>query len=748
MLKDSKNCIREVELEAWVILACLLHTNFLVTLSNGNNTGGLTNYLDNYVFVIALVIFVLILLYQNRQLNRKYSIQLTKEKELTQNAVKTKDYYLKLFNDFPTMVWQTNKEGVVTYCNNSWLDFLGKKPNSEQLYHWSFAVHPVDLIKANKTYNNALVKEEAYQIGYRKSYHESEYRCIYEIATPYYNEKNQFAGFLSIGYDNTDKRVLEESIKHSEIVYHNLIEKCPMGILIFVLKEGQLLFTKGNKAAAQMLQFSLSEKEGHSLTSLFPNMVNAVSEKRFIDCAESGNSIYLSQILYIEGKVQATYELYVFQITENKIAILFRDITYQKDVQSDLAKKTERLRINHKLDQAILNAQSIKDIAKNAFNQLSEWMPFSLGSICVIDPITQTANPIALYNAQGDHNFAHPDIPLSEYGIDDTLLNGNVSIIEPLTERNANTPMRKALLKEGVCALMNVPLNYQKTLIGTINFGSTKCGVFTKDNQDFAVQMADIIAIAIKQRQLHDLVLKHTEELENKVKERTLQLETANAELSAFTYSVSHDLRSPLRAIDGFSKVLEEDYTDNLDEQAKYYIERVRSATQRMGHIIDDLLYLSKVSRMTLSREKLNVSKLAEATVFNFHTVNPTRKYVAKIQPDVWVEADPNLLLIIMENLLSNAWKYSSKNEISEIEFGTFENEGEIIYYIKDNGVGFDMQYEDKLFKAFQRLHHSTEFEGNGIGLATVKRIIGHHGGKIWAESELDKGSTFYFTLK
>jgi len=236
-------------------------------------------------------------------------------------------------------------------------------------------------------------------------------------------------------------------------------------------------------------------------------------------------------------------------------------------------------------------------------------------------------------------------------------------------------------------------------------------------------------------------------ELEQRVQKRTAQLEAANKELESFAYSVSHDLRAPLRGIDGFSQALLEDCEERLNEEGKDYLARIRSGTQRMGHLIDDLLRLSRLTRTELRHEPVNLSKLAEGTLKELREGAPERDVEIEITPNLDTRGDRYLLRVALENLLGNAWKFTSGHDRARIEFGVEEFEGENTYFVRDDGVGFDMTYADKLFGAFQRLHGATEFPGSGIGLATVQRIIHRHEGRIWAKSEVGKGSTFYFIL-
>jgi len=252
----------------------------------------------------------------------------------------------------------------------------------------------------------------------------------------------------------------------------------------------------------------------------------------------------------------------------------------------------------------------------------------------------------------------------------------------------------------------------------------------------------------VERRRAEEEVRRLNDELEQRVIERTAQLAAANKELQAFSYSVSHDLRAPLRGINGYSQALMEDYGEQLDEQAHHYLERIRAGSMRMGQIIDDLLSLSRVTRSEMRREAVDISAMAEDIIEDLRTAQPERNVDVSLAPGLVADGDPTLLRNVMENLLGNSWKYSGKKERAEIEFGVLERDGEAVYFVRDNGAGFDMAHANKLFGVFQRLHAVTEFEGTGIGLATVHRIIVRHGGRIWADGAVGEGSTFYFTLR
>jgi light-regulated signal transduction histidine kinase (bacteriophytochrome) len=231
------------------------------------------------------------------------------------------------------------------------------------------------------------------------------------------------------------------------------------------------------------------------------------------------------------------------------------------------------------------------------------------------------------------------------------------------------------------------------------------------------------------------------------LEETNRELEGANRELEAFSYSVSHDLRAPLRSIEGFSQILLEDHARGLDEEARGYLGRVRAASRRMSTLIDDLLDLSRVSRGPLRREVIDLSAIAREVAAELRKSRPEREVEFVMAGGLTATGDPRLLRIALENLLGNAFKFTEKRPRAVVEFGA-TGDGRVAYYVRDNGVGFDMAYADKLFGAFQRLHPPEHFEGTGIGLATVQRIVHRHGGRVWAEGDVGEGATFYFTLR
>jgi signal transduction histidine kinase len=289
-------------------------------------------------------------------------------------------------------------------------------------------------------------------------------------------------------------------------------------------------------------------------------------------------------------------------------------------------------------------------------------------------------------------------------------------------------------------------------------FGADELGALTDAFNQMLGRIEDqASALRVSKEELQ----RYATELEQRVEERTHELQesnealernatqllAANKELDAFAYSVSHDLRAPLRSIDGFSQVVLQDYADKLDDAGRDALHRVRAATQRMGMLIDDLLKLARITRAEMKREPVDLSGIAQEIVAELQRTAPERQVEFAIAPGLKAQGDARLLRVVLDNLLRNGWKYTAKQPRPRVEFGSADVNGGRAFMVKDNGAGFDMKYADKLFGVFQRLHSAAEFEGTGVGLATVQRIITRHGGRIWAEGAVDQGATFYFTL-
>jgi len=309
-------------------------------------------------------------------------------------------------------------------------------------------------------------------------------------------------------------------------------------------------------------------------------------------------------------------------------------------------------------------------------------------------------------------------------------------------------PYDELLSIMGVDSYFGAPLvDSNNEIIGIVSVMDTKTMVLRPWGSEVLGIYAARIAAELEAKIQFELLSRGNTDIERVVDERTTQLRAVNKELESFSYSISHDLRAPLRSITGFADALQDEYKHVLDDMGLDYLKRILVGSERMGRLIDDLLSLSRITRTEIVKSEVNLSQLAKDSMESLRKRAPDKTVTMNVIPDIMGNGDPGLIGVVMSNLMNNAWKYSQKSEQINIMFGVENKNGETVYYVKDNGVGFKMQYADKIFSAFQRLHSSTEYEGTGIGLATVQRIIHRHGGQVWAKSEPNQGATFYFTL-
>jgi PAS domain S-box-containing protein len=421
------------------------------------------------------------------------------------------------------------------------------------------------------------------------------------------------------------------------------------------------------------------------------------------------------------------------------------DITERKRAEDQLRRSADRLAMLHDMDQAIVAAQSPAEIGRAALGRMRRMVPCQRCSVVLFDFASREAQMIAGF-AAGAHLQPAP-MPLADLSSGEVLRSGTIRCIEDLTAVDDPPPLHRQLLAEGMRTVLSVPLLVEGEAIGEITLAASTPSAFNAEHRDIALEVATPIAIAIQHARLREELARQTAELERRVAERSAAVRAATAELETVLYSVSHDLRAPLRQLLGFSRLLLDESGPELNPSALHYAQRIHEAADGMTTLVDDLVNLSRIGRQDVLRREVNLTPLVEDIVGQFRSASDSRNIDWQIEELPVVDGDPGLLKIALTNLLSNAVKFTRPRDQATIRIRPVDSDGQVGVAVEDNGVGFKMAYAGKLFGMFQRLHRADEFEGNGAGLAVVQRIVHKHGGRVWAEAEPDKGATFYMTL-
>ena len=437
-------------------------------------------------------------------------------------------------------------------------------------------------------------------------------------------------------------------------------------------------------------------------------------------------------------------EVSLTTLRDDELICVCRDVTERKCADEALRQYAERLRITQEIDRSILAAQSAEEIASVALRRLRELIPTERITVALAGPAPDEATVLATDEDDQRDLAAGKRLPLEPYGdlankISEKLRRGETYLLDALNVADP-VPAVREIQMTGRRYYFIVPLLVHGELIGSLSLGTNCEGDITAEHLEIARGVADGLAIAVQQARLREQVEQHAAELEQRVAERT-------AELEAFSYSVSHDLRTPLLTIDGFSRMLLEDYADELDAEGQRLLKTICSNSQNMGRLIDDLLAFSRLGRQEMRPAEIEMNELTRVVWAELLATAPERKLQFHLQPLPQAYGDQAMIRQALVNLLSNAIKFTGPREVAVIEAGAEEEENHNVYFVKDNGVGFEMRYADKLFGVFERLHSDDEFAGTGVGLAFVQRIVQRHGGRVWAEGKVGQGATVYFML-
>jgi PAS domain S-box-containing protein len=648
------------------------------------------------------------------------------ERKLAEDELRESEQrFLTMANSIPQLAWMAEADGYVFWYNQRWYEYTGTTPVQMQGWGWQEVHDPTVLPKVLEGWKAAIAEGKPFEMEFPLRGALGRFGMFLTRVVPLKDSAGRVIRWFGTNTDITELKQVEEALHEQSRV---------LDLAQVMVRDMQSRIVLWNQGAERLYGFGKEEALGrisHELLRTdFPEPLDRIEEQlqrtgswegELVRRKRDGTRIVVSSIwgLHRDAKRQPT------RILETN-----SDITARKQAEEQLAARTLELfkqaedlaSSRTALESKTLTLRSVLDsmveglVATNQQGEFVLWNPAAeriLGMSAVQLASSEWTAHYGLFLPDAVTPFPSEEIPLVR------ALRGEVSTTEMF--------VRNPIISEG--AWIEVSAGPMRDMEGTIIGG--------------VAAFRDITQRRVDEREIRRLY----DELEIRVAERTMQLEVANKELEAFSYSVAHDLRAPLRHIAGFSQMLTEECGATLAPEAMHYLDRIQAGTQKMGQLVDELLNLARVGRHTLNRQPAGLKAVVAEVIAMLQPEIEGRQVDWKVADLPVVECDPVLVKQIFQNLLTNALKFTRPREHTVIEVGCQEGDGQPVFFVRDNGLGFNMKYVDKLFGVFQRLHREEEFEGTGVGLATVQRIVHKHGGLVWAEGELDKGAAFFFTL-
>ncbi len=670
--------------------------------------------------------------------------QTTRDYQLLVSSVK--DYAIFLLDKVGRIAtWNSGAEHIKGYTA---AEIMGRP--MEVFY----ALEEVELGEPNRNLQKALLQGSFETEGLRVKKDGSTFYANI-VFTTLYNEAGEFCGFAKVTKDITEKRKNEEHIQFLASIAENIQDPV-------ITSDNNYIITRWNKAAEKLLEWKSEEVIGKLASEILKVIYADESREQILEDLDVKHFWQGECIYYTKSGIPVNVMLTVSRLKDagGKIKgnlVLVRDITQRKKAEETLSKINNKLAFENeekkkreaellianselKKSEAALNRSNVelegkvKERTEELYRNEKQFRILVENSVDIITMVDENLNT----------SYRSPSAErITGYSLEERKALLGLDKIHPddvVTLRNVLVELKKYPQKP-------FPLSYRITHKDGHYIWLEGTAINLLDDPSIKAIVVNIRDIT-ERKKAEEEINKFNAELEGKVTVRTEQLRKTNEELEAFSYSVSHDLRSPLRAIIGFATILEEDYGVRLDDEGKRIIAVIKNNTLKMGHLIDDLLMFSRMGRQDIVKTVVDTEPMVKEIAGSFTDQKNDEKEIQWIiHPLPKMKADFNTMRQVWINLISNAVKYSGKRTHPKIEIGSFMHDGLLTFFVEDNGVGFDIKYKNKLFKVFQRLHAPADFEGTGIGLAIVEKIITKHGGKVWAEAELDKGASFYFCI-
>jgi PAS domain S-box-containing protein len=546
--------------------------------------------------------------------------------------------------------------------------------------------------------------------------------------------------------EQAQEQLRESEKRYSEIVEgtDNLITEVDVeGRLVFVNEAARKVFGLPPKACIGRSAFDFIHPDDRGKT--YQSFLQWIEDKKSSVTFENRQVSRSDKVTDMHWTINLHFD---DQGHITSIKSIARDVTEQKKAQAALAREAEINLATAELSRNLLSSASIDHIAFLVLEQAKRLTVSAFGYVGHIDPETgYLVCPTLTRDIWDTCAVADKDIVFKKFtGLWGWVLKNRKPLLinEPADDpRSSGTPPGHVPIH----CFLSAPALIGETLVGQVSVANADHD-YTDRELKVIERLANLYAIAIQRRQAEEDIKKYRNQLEERVKERTAKLETTNKELEAFAYSVSHDLQAPLRHIDGFLELLQKKAEPALDKESLHYMDAIANAAQGMGKLIDDLLSFSRMGRHAVTIQSVDLGNLLREVIGELEPEAAGRNITWRIGALPAVDGDAAMLRIVLSNLIANALKFTRPRQQARIEIGALPGQGaEATIFVRDNGVGFDMAYADKLFGVFQRLHRADEFEGTGIGLANVRRIVARHGGRTWAEAKVEQGATFYFAL-
>lgn len=644
--------------------------------------------------------------------------------------------------------WTTNAEGEVIEDLPSWREYTGKTYDEIKGWGWAESLHPDDVDHTVQEWNEAVKEKRTYEVEYRLRRHDGVYRHFLARGIPVLKEDGSVREWVGTCIDITDRKQTEQALRESEERLKRAQEIAHLGSWELDLLDNTLTWSDEVYRIFGMEPQEFGATYEAFLEAVHPDDRAAV-DAAYSESIREGRDTYEMEHRVAQkstGEVRYVHEKCEhFRDASGRIIRsggMVHDITDRERTEEALRRSLGRFELLMATAGELLQSTEPQKVVESVCKKVMEHLDCHAFFNFLMD---EDAGKLHLNAWAGIPEKEAKRIEWLDVGsaVCGCVAREGARIVAehiPTTPDERTDSVKSYGIKAYCCHPLIGPGGM---VIGTLSFGTCSRETFNEEDLSLMRAVADQVAVAVVRMRNESDVLALSEVMAA----RNVELETVNMELEFFIYSISHDLRAPLRSMAGFARILSDDYAGKLDSQGLEYLSRIQKSSVKMNRLMDDLLHLSKISRQEMERAEVDMSGKADALVAEMREADPGRTVDIEIQAGLVAHADPRLIGLVLSNLLGNAWKFTSKTAGARIEMGSVERDGETVYYVRDNGAGFNPDYAEKMFWPFQRLHSEGEFEGTGIGLTIVERIIQRHGGRVWAEGEKGKGSTIYFTL-